>query len=104
MKKTVILMLALLLGCSAASAQNILGRLGERAKNAVENNIGNKIEKGVNDILDGKKKEKEAKNNETAVQEAEEAEEAEEKTESVDFTGVQAESDFKRGEVCASKQ
>ena len=99
MKKTVILMLALLLGCSAASAQNILGRLGERAKNAVENNIGNKIEKGVNDILDGKKKEKEAKNNEAAVQEAEEAEEAEEKTEAVDFSGVQAESDFKRGEV-----
>ena len=97
MKKTVILMLALLLGCSAASAQNILGRLGERAKQAVENNIGNKVEKGINDILDGKKKDKDAKNDESEVREAEEAVEAEAKTEAVDFAEIQAKSDFKRG-------
>ena len=46
---------------STAGAQGLLGRLGERAKNAVEENIGNKVEQGVNDILNGKKKDK--KNN-----------------------------------------
>ena len=55
MKKIVLLMTALLLVCSGASAQNnVLNRLKNRAKNAAEQNIGNKIEKGVNDILDGK--------------------------------------------------
>ena len=36
-----------------ASAQSLLERLGNRAKNAAENNLGNKVEKGVNDILNG---------------------------------------------------
>ena len=47
------------LACAPASAQSLLERLGQRAKNAAENNLGNKVEKGVNDILNGKgKKEK----------------------------------------------
>jgi len=46
-------MTALALTCSGVHAQNILQRLGQRAKNAVENNLGNKVEKGVNDILNG---------------------------------------------------
>lgn len=40
--------------CSSAKAQSFLERLGERAKNAAEQNIGQKVEKGVNDVLDGK--------------------------------------------------
>ena len=61
MKKLIVSLCTLLLVCSLADAQNILGRLGERAKQAVENNLGNKVEKGVNDILDGKKKDKSQK-------------------------------------------
>ena len=55
MKKFVLLLTALLLVCSGANAQNdVLNRLKNRAKNAAEQNIGRKVEKGVNDILDGK--------------------------------------------------
>ena len=53
MKRIVLLALALVLAGSIASGQNILQRLGNRAKNAIENNIGNKVEKGVNDVLNG---------------------------------------------------
>ena len=55
---------ALLASCFAANAQSFLDRLKDRAKDAVEENIGNKVEKGVNDILDGnfgKKKDKKEK-------------------------------------------
>ena len=59
MKKYILTMAALAFLCGTASAQGgILGRLGERAKHAVENNIGNKIERGVNDVLDGKTRDK----------------------------------------------
>ena len=44
---------ALALTVQPASAQNILNRLGQRAKNAIENNVGRKVEKGINDVLDG---------------------------------------------------
>ena len=64
MKKTVLFFTALLLMGSTAGAQGLLGRLGERAKNAVEENIGNKVEQGVNDILNGKKKDKKNKGKE----------------------------------------
>ena len=47
-----ILTLAALI-CAPASGQNMLERLKNRAKNAVENNLGDKVEKGVNDILNG---------------------------------------------------
>ena len=55
---------ALLASCYAANAQSFLDRLKDRAKDAVEENISNKVEKGVNDILDGnfgKKKDKKEK-------------------------------------------
>ena len=55
---------ALLAPCFAANAQSFLDRLKDRAKDAVEENIGNKVEKGVNDLLDGnfgKKKDKKEK-------------------------------------------
>ena len=55
MKKIVLLMTALLLVCSGASAQsNVLNRLKNRAKNAVEYKVGNKIEQGINNALDSK--------------------------------------------------
>ena len=40
------------LACSSADAQNILGRLTERAKNAAENAVGNKIENAINGAID----------------------------------------------------
>ena len=55
---------ALLASCFAANGQSFLDRLKDRAKDAVEENIGNKVEKGVNDLLDGnfgKKKDKKEK-------------------------------------------
>ena len=59
MKKIVLFITCIALACAPAGAQNHLERLGERANNAAENNLGNKVEKGVNDILNGKgKKEK----------------------------------------------
>ncbi len=90
MKKYILTMAVLALVCGTASAQGILGRLGERAKQAVENNIGNKIEQGINNALDGKKKDKNAS-------EDQEVEEAEAPAEKVNFAEIQAKSDFKRG-------
>lgn len=54
MKKLVVSLTVLCLLCSTASAQSFLKNLGQRAKNAAEQNIGDKVEKGVNDVLDGK--------------------------------------------------
>lgn len=48
-----LLFVGLLLTVQPASAQNILNRLGQRAKNAIENNVGSKVEKGINDVLNG---------------------------------------------------
>ncbi len=90
MKKYILTAALLALICGTASAQGILGRLGERAKQAVENNVGNKIEKGVNDLLDGKKKDKkdkQANEDEIAPAVGEESPQAATST------------DFKRGEV-----
>ena len=53
MKKIVLLMAMIALAGAPVSAQSFLERMKERAKNAAENNIGNKVEKGVNDILNG---------------------------------------------------
>ena len=94
MKKYILTAALFALICGTASAQGILGRLGERAKQAVENNVGNKIEKGVNDLLDGKKKDKKDKKA-GEDQESEEAGVAAKET--VDFAEIQAKSDFKRG-------
>ena len=68
MKKVLLFVAALMFVGGTASAQSILDRLGDRAKNAVENNIGNKVEKGVNDILDGKLgKKKDKKGNDSSA-------------------------------------
>ena len=90
MKKYILTAALFALICGTASAQGILGRLGERAKQAVENNLGNKVEKGVNDLLDGKKKDKKDKKSgedEAAPAVGEESPQAATST------------DFKRGEV-----
>lgn len=60
---------ALLASCYAANGQNLLEQLGQRAKNAVENKLGEKVEQGVNDVLDGKigkKKKKDKADKQTA--------------------------------------
>ena len=61
MKKLLLSLAVLAMVCGTASAQSFLDKLKDRAKEAAEQNIGNKVEKGVNDILDGnfgKKKDK----------------------------------------------
>ena len=91
MKKYILTMAVLALVCGTASAQGLLGRLGERAKQAVENNIGNKIEQGINNALDGKKKDKNTSGNQDVE------EDADVPAGKVDFAEIQAKSDFKRG-------
>jgi len=55
MKKLIVILSVLFLASSVASGQSILQKMAEKAKNAAENKIGEKVEKGVNDILGGKK-------------------------------------------------
>ena len=60
---------ALLASCFDANGQNFLERLGQRAKNAVENKLGEKVEQAVNDVIDGnigEKKKKETADKQTA--------------------------------------
>ena len=107
MKKILLLLVSLLLVCGTASAQGLLKNLGERAKNAVENNLGNKVEDGVNKALDGvlggnKNKDRNNDrddNSKAARNDAADEEEIEEpaKDEAVDFAEIQAKSDFVRG-------
>ena len=69
MKKIALLLTAITLMCASANAQSLLERLGQRAKNAAEQNIGNKVEQGMNDLLNGKlgkKKDKKDQEQETA--------------------------------------
>lgn len=67
-KKAIIIALALsLVACTSANAQNILGRLAERAKNAAENAVGNKIENAVTGAID-KAASKKGKNDKGAKQ------------------------------------
>ena len=87
-------LLAFLFG-GTASAQGILGRLGERAKQAVEQNIGNKIEEGVNNALNGKKKDKDSKSNGNA----DTGNEADVEMDEADATAQNAKNDFVRGSV-----
>jgi len=65
MKKVALLLTAFALTCASANSQSLLERLGNRAKNAVEQNVGRKVEKGVNDVLDGKVGKKDKKDNST---------------------------------------
>ena len=72
MKRIVLLMTALLLMCSAASAQSILGRLGRTVRNAAEESINRQVEKTVSDAVDAefdKAREKQRKKAEEAAAE-----------------------------------
>ena len=63
MKKLMLSVAVLAMVCGTADAQSFLKKLGEKAKEAAEQNIGNKVEQGVNNVLDGKlgkKKDKKA--------------------------------------------
>ena len=82
-----------------ASAQGILGRLGERAKQAVENNVGNKIEKGVNDLLDGKKKDKDDKSAKNNRGNNDVDEDVDEEMTEAEIAAQNAKNDFVRGGV-----
>ena len=95
MKKAMIVLSVFLLTSLAANGQNILRNLGERAKNAVENNLGNKVEKGVNDLLNGKKKDKDSKKAEKAGVGEEPSEEMTE----AEIATQNAKNDFVRGSV-----
>ena len=68
MKKLLLSVAVLAMVCGTADAQSFLEKMKEKAKNAVEQNIGNKVEKGVNDVLDGKIGKKDKKGKETADQ------------------------------------
>ena len=54
MKRLALTILVLALACATASSQNMLDRLKNRAKDAVENNLGNKLEKGIDNLFNGK--------------------------------------------------
>ena len=84
MKKITVAIAALSLLCAPAQGQSLLKNLGERAKNAVENKIGEKIEKGVSDVLDGKSGKKNKKADE--VKPAEDVNSAEAQTGAAGWT------------------
>jgi Outer membrane protein and related peptidoglycan-associated (lipo)proteins len=69
MKKIALLITCIALAGAPANAQSFLERLGQRAKNAAEQNIGNKVEKGVNDVLDGNVGKKDKNNQQDQNQE-----------------------------------
>ncbi|MBP5483387.1 MAG: OmpA family protein [Bacteroidales bacterium] len=54
MKRLLLSISVLAMVCGTAHAQSFLDKIKDRAKDAAEQNIGNKVEKGVNDLLDGK--------------------------------------------------
>ena len=54
MKKIISVITIMVVTCLAVNAQSMLGRLKDRAKDAVERNLGDKVEKGVDNILNGK--------------------------------------------------
>lgn len=58
------------LSCGSAGAQNVLGRLAEKAKNAAENAVGNKIENAVSNAVDKAGKKGKGKVEETASEPA----------------------------------
>ncbi len=97
MKKIVLLVTVLALACASASAQGMLGRLKERAKNAVENNIGNKVEEGINSVFNKNKNQNQEQEAAKPANPQEAAEGEEAVGETVDFAAIQAKSDFKRG-------
>lgn len=52
MKRVIVIIIALSCMCASAQAQSMLERLGQRAKNAMENKIGEKVEEAINNGID----------------------------------------------------
>ena len=98
MKKFIIILIALLMTGISADAQ-LLDRLKDRAKDAVERNLGDKVEKGVNDLLDGKKKDKKDKKEKASKNEDADYEATEAIDDTPDATSQNVKSDFVRGSV-----
>ena len=73
MKKLLLSIALLAMISGTADAQSFLEKMKERAKNAAEQNLGNKVEKGVNDVLDGNLGKKNKQQNEKAEEAAEAA-------------------------------
>lgn len=96
MKKFVILLIVLLVAGTTADAQ-LLERLKNRAQDAVERNLGDKVEKGVNDILNGKKEDKNGEKDKASSNEDAEYDEEDAEPQDVDATYEQ--SDFVPGAV-----
>ena len=99
MKKYALIIALVLFACAPASGQNLLKKLGDRAKDAVENNLGDKVEKGVNDLLNGKTKDKKDKKDKASKND-----DADQETDAVaddtpDAVGQNVKSDFVRGSV-----
>src|SRR5688572_20621956 len=71
MKKLILLAVAIA-SVYCLNAQ-VLKRLGERAKNKMEQKAGDKVDKGIDDATDGKKKEKKPAEENTSSQNSEES-------------------------------
>ncbi len=99
MKKCALIIALVLFVCAPANGQNLLKKLGDRAKEAVEQNLGDKVEKGVNDLLDGKKKDKKDKKDKASKNEDADYEATEAVDDTPDATSQNVKSDFVRGSV-----
>ena len=64
-KKVILVAVLAAITCGNADAQNVLGRLAERAKNAAENAVGNKIENVVTGTIDKATSKKSKGNNDS---------------------------------------
>ena len=100
MKKLLLSVAVLAMVCGTADAQSFLEKMKEKAKNAVEQNIGNKVEKGVNDVLDGKIGKKDKKGKEEATQVQEEAEAAKPDTRTAGWTCEECGKTGNTGKFC----
>ena len=100
MKKLLLSVAVLAMVGGTADAQSFLEKMKEKAKNAVEQNIGNKVEKGVNDVLDGKIGKKDKKGKEEATQVQEEAEAAKPDTRTAGWTCEECGKTGNTGKFC----
>ena len=98
--KKLMITVALLAFVSGSAHAQLLERLGERAKNAAENNIGNRVEEGVDKALDGlfnkKNKDKDSKKSKKEKKESKSDKQQNSKNQKVE-TGY-AKSDFVPGD------
>ena len=97
MKRLMVSLAVLCMICSTASAQSFLEKMKERAKNAAEQNIGNKVEKGVNDVLDGKASNKDKKGNKEEGEEVQQTKNAK----TIGWTCAECGHEGNTGKFCA---